>query len=199
MAMIRYPLPITVAMLTPANQHVAKPRYGTAGDWSMGATGNEADIASRSEPVVSAADGGSITPYPIRTQVAKGAAMVPPLVPLSDLGKDYGAYAGAAGRNGAVQPFQPYPDATSPPAVTGVSPAGGSVAGGTPVTISGNGFTGATAVTFGGAAGTTLVVVSANTITVTSPAHAAGTVDVVVTTPKGTSPTTGTADNFVYA
>jgi hypothetical protein len=41
-------------------------------------------------------------------------------------------------------------------------------------------------------------VVNANTITVNSPVHAVGTVDVVVTTPKGSSPTGGTGDNFVY-
>lgn len=105
----RYPLPITVAMLTPANGNAAKPRYGTPADWSMGASGNEADIATRSEPVVESHSAATVTPYPIRTQVAKGAAMVPPLVPLGDLGKDYGTYTGAAGRTGTIEPFQPYP------------------------------------------------------------------------------------------
>ena len=105
----RYPAPITVAMLTPANARAGYPRYGTAGDWSMGATGNEADIATRSEAVVGSSSAASVTPYPIRTQVAKGAAMVPPLLPLSDLGMDYGTYTGAAGRTGTIDPFDPYP------------------------------------------------------------------------------------------
>ena len=111
----RYPLPITVTMLTPANVNVAKPRYDTPADWSMGAVGNEADVATISTPVVGSSSAATVTPYPIRTQVAKGAAMVPPLVPLSDLGMDYGAYTGAAGRTGTVEPLMPYPDASTPP------------------------------------------------------------------------------------
>ena len=51
--------------------------------------------------------------------------MVPPLQILDDLGKDYGIYAGGAGRTGYVTPQQPYPDANSPPTVTNVSPASG--------------------------------------------------------------------------
>lgn len=109
----RYPSPITAAMLTLANPNAGKPRYDTAGDWSQGATGNEADIATRTEAVVGSSSAATITPYPIRTQVAKGAAMVPPMVPLSDLGKDYGAYSGAAGRDGYLEPFMPY--GTPPP------------------------------------------------------------------------------------
>ena len=59
-------------------------------------------------------------------------------------------------------------------------------AGGTTVTITGTNFTGATAVTFGGTAATSVVVVNATTITAITPAHAAGAVNVVVTTPGGT-------------
>jgi hypothetical protein len=79
--------------------------------------------------------------------------------------------------------------------VTGVSPATGSTAGGTAVTITGTNFTGATAVTFGGSAATSVTVVNASTITATTPAHAAGAVDVVVTAPAGNG--TGTAA-FTY-
>jgi hypothetical protein len=64
------------------------------------------------------------------------------------------------------------------------------------VTITGTGFTGATAVNFGGNLATGVVVVNATTITATSPAGT-GTVDVTVTTPSGTS-ATGTADKFTY-
>ena len=83
------------------------------------------------------------------------------------------------------------------PTITSVAPAAGSAAGGTVVTITGTGLTGATAVTFGGTAATTFIVNSDTTITATAPAHAAGTVDVVVTTPIGTSANTA-GDNFVY-
>ena len=83
------------------------------------------------------------------------------------------------------------------PTVTGVSPTSGSTAGSTMVTITGTGFTGATAVKFGATAGSSLIVVSNTKITIKSPAHAAGTVDVRVMTPGGTS-TTSPADKFTY-
>jgi hypothetical protein len=69
----------------------------------------------------------------------------------------------------------------SAPTVTGVAPASGPAAGGTAVTITGTAFrTGAT-VTIGGTAATSVVVVSATSITAATPAHAAGAADVVVT------------------
>ena len=68
----------------------------------------------------------------------------------------------------------------STPVITGVSPNTGSTAGGTPVTISGTNFFNPSTVTFGGVAATNVVVVSSTTITATTPAHAAGPVNVVV-------------------
>ncbi len=82
------------------------------------------------------------------------------------------------------------------PTVTVLSPTSGTTAGGTPVTITGTGFTGATAVDFGPTAATNVSVVSATSITADSPAGT-GTVDVTVTTPGGTSPTSS-ADQFTY-
>ena len=79
-----------------------------------------------------------------------------------------------------------YTYGTPPPTATSVSPAGGTIAGGTNVTITGIGFTGATAVTFGGFAATGVSVVNDTSITATTPAHAAGAVNVSVTTPAGT-------------
>ena len=75
------------------------------------------------------------------------------------------------------------------PSVTSVSPASGPTAGGTSVTINGTGFTGATAVSFGGTAASTFTVNSSSKITATAPAESAGTVDITVTTPGGTSAT----------
>ena len=75
----------------------------------------------------------------------------------------------------------------APPTLTSVSPNSGSTAGGSAVTLTGTGFTGATNVTFGGTAATNRVVVNATTITCTTPARAAGTASVVVTTPAGTN------------
>ncbi len=80
--------------------------------------------------------------------------------------------------------------------VTAVSPISGPVAGGTPVTITGTGFSGATAVKFG-ATSVTPTVVSPTEITATSPAESAGTVDITVTDAAGTSPTSA-ADQFTY-
>jgi hypothetical protein len=85
------------------------------------------------------------------------------------------------------------------PTVTGLSPNSGPLAGGTSVTIFGTNLAGATGVRFGTTAATSFTVVSANEITVTSPAGtAAGTVDVTVTTPSGTSATSA-ADQFTYS
>jgi hypothetical protein len=198
MAMVRYPLPLTAAMLAKANAtHEGKPRYSTGADWSGGASGNEEDVATATSSIVDQ-NGVAWGPYAPKTQTAKAAVMVPPLQILDDLGIDYGTYAGQAGRTGPVTPLAPYPDGTSPPIVTGVSPATGLAAGGTAITITGAGFTGATAVTVGGTAATAVVVVNSNTITATTPAKAAGTYDVRVTTPKGTSAIGGASDNFVY-
>lgn len=76
-----------------------------------------------------------------------------------------------------------------PPAITSVSPSSGPKAGGTTLTITGSGFTGATGVTFGsgGPSGTSVTVVNDTTITVVSPAHSTGQVNVFVTTAGGTS------------
>jgi hypothetical protein len=76
------------------------------------------------------------------------------------------------------------------PVVVLVTPATGSTAGGTEVTITGTGFTGATAVSFGGTAAT-FTVDSDTSISATTPAHAAGLVSVSVTTPAGTSTVAG--------
>ena len=194
-------VPITAAMLAPANVNCDKPRYsgaGVAGDWVGGTVGNDVNASTANVAVVNAASAAPVAGYAPTTQTAKGNLMVPPLTVASDIGIDYGAYAGQAGRTGSITPKAPYPDATSPPAVTRVTPNTGLAAGATPVTISGWNLTGATAVTFGGTAATAVTVVNASTITATSPAHAAGTVDVQVTTPRGVSPVTGVADNFIY-
>jgi len=81
--------------------------------------------------------------------------------------------------------------------VTSVSPPSGPPSGGTSVTVTGSDFTGATKVTFGGVAGTNLHVVNDSTLTVTSPANAPRTDDVLVTTPDGTSVAV-VADHFTY-
>lgn len=72
-----------------------------------------------------------------------------------------------------------------PPSITSLNPVSGSETGGTRVTIVGTNLLGATGVTFGGVAGTNLVVNSDTQLKVTAPVHATGAVDVAVTTPDG--------------
>ncbi|WP_022899088.1 IPT/TIG domain-containing protein [Humibacter albus] len=81
-----------------------------------------------------------------------------------------------------------------PAAITSLDPATGPETGGTTVTLTGSGFTNATAVTFDGTDGGSFTVVSDTQITVTTPPHAVGDVDVVVDSPYGNSP----AGTFTY-
>ncbi len=83
------------------------------------------------------------------------------------------------------------------PTVTGVAPVLGPTRGGTSVIITGTTFTSVTAVKFGPVNASSFTVNSATSITATSPAESAVTVDLTVTNPGGTSPTTS-ADHFTY-
>jgi uncharacterized protein (TIGR03437 family) len=83
-----------------------------------------------------------------------------------------------------------------PPTVSSLYPTSGSTAGGDYVVIAGTYLTGATAVAFGGV-DASFMVDSSTQITAVAPPHAAGTVDVLVTTPDGTSANTE-ADDYTY-
>ena len=97
-----------------------------------------------------------------------------------------------------VAAFTPQSGVTaSAPAITGLSPTSGSTGGGTTVTVTGTSFAGATAVTIGANAATSFTVNGSNSIIATFPASAAGTLDVTVSTPAGTSARTS-ADEFTY-
>ena len=75
--------------------------------------------------------------------------------------------------------------ASSAPYVLDVQPPSGPTSGGTSVELTGEYLTGATSVSFGGTAAPSFTVNSDTSITVVSPAHAAGIVNVIVTTPVG--------------
>jgi alpha-tubulin suppressor-like RCC1 family protein len=82
------------------------------------------------------------------------------------------------------------------PTIKKLAPKAGPATGGTVITITGTGLTGATSVSFGANAGKVLSVKSATAMTVESPAGA-GTVSVVVSAPGGTSAPSGHA-RFKY-
>jgi len=79
----------------------------------------------------------------------------------------------------------------SAPTIVSVFPSIGPSAGGTSVTITGTNFASPATVTIGGAPATTIVVVSATSITAITPAGTLGDQNVVVTTPGGTVTKTG--------
>ena len=99
----------------------------------------------------------------------------------------------------SVRPVLPSLPTTRGPTVTSVSPSGGGYNGGTSVVVQGTGFLSATEVAFGGIAGTNLSITSDGLLTITSPAHSAGKVDVQVTNPAGTSNANPADDSFTYS
>ena len=143
---------------------------------------------------------------PVKAAVAAGTAVVV-------AGAGVALAAGLAGHHGP-----PPPPALALPAVTGVSPDGGTDLGGTTVTIAGHGLGDATLVTFGGVAGR-IISRSDTRITVASPPSTGtvgntvttaavtadsgtritgtGTVDVIVTTRTGASKLTA-ADQYTF-
>jgi hypothetical protein len=79
--------------------------------------------------------------------------------------------------------------ASTAPSIASLSPASGPNTGGTSVTITGANFAAGATVTFGGTFASVVKLNSATSITVTTPAHAAGAVSVVVTNLNGQSAT----------
>lgn len=96
----------------------------------------------------------------------------------------------------ASTPKPPATPSNPAPTVTAIAPNTGSTNGGTAITITGTGFlTGAT-VSLGGSPATAVALVNSTSITATTPAHAAGAVDVVV---MNTDAQSGTlASSYTY-
>ncbi len=82
-----------------------------------------------------------------------------------------------------------------PAAIRSVSPATGTIAGGTKVVLTGSGFSEGTVVRFGGVTATGVTFISQNLLTAIVPAHEAGNVDVSVT--AGTTTATSSSA-FTY-
>ncbi len=68
-----------------------------------------------------------------------------------------------------------------PPTIVAISPASGTINGGTALTVTGTGFLPGATLSLAGTPANNVSVVSNTTISATTPAHAAGTVDIVVT------------------
>lgn len=85
----------------------------------------------------------------------------------------------------------------APPTITSLTPAQGPISGGAAVTITGSGLVDATNVTFGTTPATSFTVGANKDIVATAPEHAAGSVDVRVTTPYGIS-SASTGDRYTY-
>jgi hypothetical protein len=86
---------------------------------------------------------------------------------------------------------------TAPLSAGAIAPHSGQTTGGTAVTIYGTGFVTGATVTVAGMAATNVKWIGPSFITATSPAHAAGAADVVVTNPDGH--TASIAGGFIYA
>lgn len=85
-------------------------------------------------------------------------------------------------KTGTLTSGYTYTAASNPaPTVTSINPTTGVTTGGTTVTITGTGFLAGATVSFGGTAATGVALVNSTTITASTPAHAAGAVNVVVT------------------
>lgn len=85
------------------------------------------------------------------------------------------------------------------PTITSLSATSGYAVGGQALTITGTNFLASPTVTFGGTAATNVVRTSATQITLTTPAHAPGLVDVVITNTDAQSVTRAGAFTFVAA
>jgi glucose/arabinose dehydrogenase len=90
----------------------------------------------------------------------------------------------------------PNPPSTPAPSISSVTPSTGTTSGGTRMTITGTGFLSAT-VSLGGAPATSVTLASSTSITATTPAHAAGAVNVMVTNTDAQSSTLAGA--YTYA
>jgi hypothetical protein len=86
---------------------------------------------------------------------------------------------------------------TGGPTVTFVSPNTGPATGNTIVTITGTGFTSSGMTVKFGTVSAVFTYIDTTTIVAVAPAQSAGTVNIVVTTPGGTSPNTA-ADDYTY-
>ncbi|HTQ67305.1 MAG TPA: IPT/TIG domain-containing protein [Solirubrobacteraceae bacterium] len=110
---------------------------------------------------------------------------------------DYRIVAGNSAGTNFGPNFKITTPAEGPPVVTSIAMRHGSTAGGTKVTIHGEGFTPGATVMFGSVEAASVKVESAKKVVAITPPEPKGTVEVTVTTPNGTSASTS-ATTFEY-
>jgi hypothetical protein len=99
------------------------------------------------------------------------------------------------GRSGTMDNAFTY--VSTAPTVNTVAPSAGPIAGGTAITLTGTNYAAGATVTLGGTAATGVAVGSSTSLTATTPAHAAGSVTVMVTNPDGQSGSIGSGFTFL--
>jgi hypothetical protein len=133
-------------------------------------------------------------PLSLKVTPSNANVQVPPTVTIDAAGNGVLALKGVTAGDAAVTVTQPDANGafdttilvhvTPPPTglfVTSALPPTGPTAGGTQVALNGQNFVAGCAVSFGGTAATAVTLTNPTTLTVTTPAHAAGNVNVVVT------------------
>lgn len=166
------------------------PATGTAGGGDVVTIRGAGFGNPMASPIVEAAFGGAAATGITHVDDTTLIVTTPPGVGLASVTVSGNANTVAIASNTLVGAFT-YPGGAPPaPSITGVSPASGSVGGGTVVVISGTDLTGATGVSFGGVPAT-FSDDSSTQITATTPAGSVGAVDVVVTTPGGAATSAG--------
>jgi hypothetical protein len=119
----------------------------------------------------------------------------------------YGSYSGAFAAKNLDYPTGTFVENYAPTSLTvsagpqalalsSVTPSRGPAAGGTSVNLSGSNFVATTAVTFGGVSAASVVFNNSTSLTVVTPAHVAGPVDVVVSNPS--TQTATLSNGFTY-
>jgi hypothetical protein len=194
---------VTVLVVDPATpgRLYAGTNYGGVfvRDWAMEGVPSADGITPASG---STAGGQTVTIWggnfvPFETAVTfNGVPATSVLVEPSGLSLTAVTPAGAAGPaeiivttlRGSSTPLTGFTYSAPAPTVSSVVPTGGSVAGGTTVTVTGTDFgAGQTTVTVGGVAATGVNVSGTTSLTAVTPAHVPGAVDLVVTTPGGSA------------
>lgn len=181
---------------TLANLGLAVDQAARGGDGGPGVSDTgPTDVLPAQDPTLS--ENREVPPHGYKADPAYDAGPLDPALDLAD-----GHPAGYESARLGIYPaydFDPGEVDNDPssfaPATADVTPSTGLAAGGTAVVLRGVGFERATGVTFGGTPGTAFSVVDDTTIHVTTPAHTAATVDVVVVDPDGNATHTG---GFIY-